>query len=202
MWPLQATPGSKRDRLEACERLRLEAPVLRRMTASYLRWLLKPFFDAGATVRDVPHGLDVRPDDSRWTYTWSSSEETRHVPGWVRHRLTAWIGQDGVPAGKKVSPLEWMRTAVVVVVSRRTVTMPTSCPGTPTTGAVTTPPTRRRVFSSTTPARSSPTGFPNGTELLQLRQAQGLVELTGGLGSWTSPIGVPGQGIGTFPFRS
>ncbi|MFI6498729.1 hypothetical protein [Nonomuraea typhae] len=65
------------------------------MTAWYLRWLLRPFFDAGATVRDVLHGLDVRPDESRWTHTWSSASEIRHVPGWVRHRLAAWIGPDG-----------------------------------------------------------------------------------------------------------
>ncbi|MGV9383555.1 hypothetical protein ACWDRB_47615 [Nonomuraea sp. NPDC003707] len=95
MWGLHATPGTKRDRLHACERLRGESPVLRRMSAWYLRWLLKPFFDAGATPADVLHGLDVRSDGSAWTYTWSSTNEIRHIPGWVRHRLSAWIGPDG-----------------------------------------------------------------------------------------------------------
>ncbi|GAA3223751.1 hypothetical protein [Nonomuraea helvata] len=41
------------------------------------------------------HALDVRPDDSAWTYTWSSVAELRHIPGWVRHRLAAWLGDDG-----------------------------------------------------------------------------------------------------------
>ncbi|MFD0476671.1 hypothetical protein ACFQ0B_56900 [Nonomuraea thailandensis] len=50
------------------------------MTARSLWWLLKPFFAAGATVRDVLHAVDVRLDDSRWTYTWSSTAEIRHVP--------------------------------------------------------------------------------------------------------------------------
>jgi hypothetical protein len=78
-----------------CERLRRESPVLSLMTPWYLRWLLKPFIDAGATAADVLHGLDVREDDSRWTYTWQSRDEIRHPAGWVRHRLSAWIGADG-----------------------------------------------------------------------------------------------------------
>ncbi|WP_188194850.1 hypothetical protein [Nonomuraea sp. SYSU D8015] len=105
-WGLHATPRTKRDRLAACERLRLESPVLRRMSAWYLRWLLKILFDAGATVADVLHGLDVREDDSHWTYTWSSTSEIRHPAGWVRHRLSAWIGPDG-----QVLPLPSQRRA-------------------------------------------------------------------------------------------
>ncbi|MEV4364610.1 hypothetical protein [Nonomuraea sp. NPDC049625] len=94
-WGLHHTPRTKRDRLAACERLRHEATPFRRMTGWYLRHLLKPFLDAGWTVADVLHALDVRPDDSRWTYTWLSSSELRHVPGWVRYRLAAWIDADG-----------------------------------------------------------------------------------------------------------
>ncbi|MFC7109225.1 hypothetical protein ACFQQB_57820 [Nonomuraea rubra] len=105
-WPLHLKPRTKRERLQACERLRHEAPLLRRMTARYLRWLLKPFFLAGATAHDVLHALDVRPDDSRWTYTWSSTNEIRHVPGWVRHRLESWTGHDG-----RVRPLPSHRAA-------------------------------------------------------------------------------------------
>ncbi|MFC7582529.1 hypothetical protein ACFQYP_00970 [Nonomuraea antimicrobica] len=65
------------------------------MTAWYLRWLLKPFLGAGWTVADVLHALDVRPDGSAWTYTWQSVNELRHIPGWVRHRLGAWLDEDG-----------------------------------------------------------------------------------------------------------
>ncbi|TDB94835.1 hypothetical protein E1267_42460 [Nonomuraea longispora] len=69
--------------------------MLRRMTAWYLRWLRRAFLLAGWTPADVLHALDVRSDGSGWTYTWSSADELRHIPGWVRNRLNAWIGGDG-----------------------------------------------------------------------------------------------------------
>ncbi|TMR99593.1 helix-turn-helix domain-containing protein [Nonomuraea basaltis] len=94
-WGLHQSPRTKRDRLAACERLRQESGVLRRMTAWYLRWLLRAFLLAGWTPADVLHALDVRPDDSVWTYTWSSADELRHIPGWVRNRLAAWMSGDG-----------------------------------------------------------------------------------------------------------
>ncbi|MGW4412104.1 hypothetical protein ACWEJ6_49460, partial [Nonomuraea sp. NPDC004702] len=96
-WPLHATPRTKRDKVGLCERLRAEAPVLRRVTAWYLRWWLAPFIDEGWTAADVLHALDVRADDSPWTYTWSSASEIRNVPGWMRHRLSAWLNGDGRP---------------------------------------------------------------------------------------------------------
>ncbi|NRQ34463.1 hypothetical protein HII36_21775 [Nonomuraea sp. NN258] len=88
-WKLHQTARTKRDKIALCERLRAEVPVLRRVTAWHLRWLLGVFIDDGWTAADVVHALDVRADDSRWTYTWSSSAEIRHVPGWLRHRLSA-----------------------------------------------------------------------------------------------------------------
>ncbi|MFI9846717.1 hypothetical protein ACIHFD_57525 [Nonomuraea sp. NPDC051941] len=105
-WGLHATPRTKRDRLAACERLRQESPIFRLMSAWYLRWLLASFFDAGSTPADLLHGLDVREDDSRWTYTWKSAREIRHPAGWVMHRLSAWIGPDG-----QVLPLPSQRRA-------------------------------------------------------------------------------------------
>src|SRR5690606_33158731 len=90
-WALHESPRTKRDRLAACERLRQEAKVLRHMTPWFLRWLLKPLLLAGWTAADVLLALDVRPDDSRWTSTWASADELRHIPGWVRHRLAAWL---------------------------------------------------------------------------------------------------------------
>ncbi|MEU5869592.1 hypothetical protein ABZ815_51105 [Nonomuraea sp. NPDC047529] len=96
-WSLHTTPGTKRDKVALCERLRAETPVLRRVTAWYLRWWLRTFLDSGWTAADVLHALDVRPDDSRWTYTWSSTAEIRNVPGWVWHRLSAWLDDQGRP---------------------------------------------------------------------------------------------------------
>lgn len=94
-WGLHATPRTKRDRLQLCDRLRHESAPLRRMTAWYLRWLLQPFLDAGWVAADVLHALDVRADGSSWTYTWRGVAELRHVPGWVRHRLGAWLDEGG-----------------------------------------------------------------------------------------------------------
>ncbi|GAB2917992.1 hypothetical protein GCM10027203_17110 [Nonomuraea fastidiosa] len=94
-WALHESPRTKRDRLAMCERLRHESLVLRHMTPWYLRWLLKPYLLAGWTAADVLHALDVRPDGSPWTYTWKSVNELRHIPGWVRHRLAAWLDEDG-----------------------------------------------------------------------------------------------------------
>lgn len=94
-WGLHESPRTKRDRLAACERLRQESNVLRHMTPWYLRWLLRPFLVAGWTPADVLHALDVRADGSVWTYTWLSADELRHIPGWVRHRLSAWMDADG-----------------------------------------------------------------------------------------------------------
>ncbi|MEV4078909.1 hypothetical protein AB0J43_01280 [Nonomuraea fuscirosea] len=100
-WHLHATARTKRDKLALCERLRAELPLLRRVTAWYLRWWLSTFIDEGWTAADVLHALNVRADDSRWTYTWRSSSEIQHVPGWVRHRLSAWLGEDGQPVASR-----------------------------------------------------------------------------------------------------
>ncbi|TYB71129.1 hypothetical protein FXF51_01465 [Nonomuraea sp. PA05] len=100
-WSLHATARTKRDKIALCERLRTELPLLRRVTAWYLRWWLAPFIDEGWTAADVLHALDVRADDSRWTYTWSSSAEIRHVPGWVRYRLSAWLDEQGRPVASR-----------------------------------------------------------------------------------------------------
>ncbi|SDL76219.1 hypothetical protein SAMN05421874_128131 [Nonomuraea maritima] len=104
-WALHESPRTKRDRLATCERLRKESTVLRHMTPWFLRWLLKPFFVAGWTAADVLHALDVRPDDSRWTYTWSSVHEIRHIPGWVRHRLAAWLddNEEALPSRSQLA---------------------------------------------------------------------------------------------------
>ncbi|MEV6033663.1 helix-turn-helix domain-containing protein [Nonomuraea sp. NPDC052116] len=94
-WALHESPRTKRDRLAACERLRQESNVLRHMTPWYLRWLLRPFLVAGWTPADVLYALDVRADGIMWTYTWLSVDELRHIPGWVHHRLSAWVEADG-----------------------------------------------------------------------------------------------------------
>ena len=63
-------------------------PVLSEISDRYLRWVLRPWWEAGWTVADVVHCLDHTPDGSLWPHT----DRVRHVSGWVRHRLAAWAG--------------------------------------------------------------------------------------------------------------
>ena len=63
-------------------------PVLSEITVRHLRWILRPWWDAGWTVSDVLWCLDHTPDGALWPHT----DRVRHVPGWVRHRLSAWAG--------------------------------------------------------------------------------------------------------------
>ncbi|MER6505936.1 hypothetical protein ABT158_03945 [Nonomuraea sp. NPDC001636] len=90
-WRATVTPVTKRDRLAACERLRAELPPLRKLSARHLRSLLRIAFDLGATVSDIRHALDHRPDGSPWIHT----RTARWPPGWIRHRLSAWIAPSG-----------------------------------------------------------------------------------------------------------
>ncbi|HEX4814446.1 MAG TPA: hypothetical protein VFV66_17020 [Nonomuraea sp.] len=91
LWPASVTPRTKTERLRACERLRQELPILARISARHLRSLLRQAMVLGATINDIRHALDVRPDDAAWTFT----QPPRWVPGWLRQRLSAWIGPDG-----------------------------------------------------------------------------------------------------------
>jgi DNA-binding transcriptional MerR regulator len=90
-WPATVTPVTKKDRLAACERLIAEIPLFRKLSGRHLRSVLRRAFDRGATISDIRHALDYRPDGSAWIHT----HAPRWVPGWVRHRLSAWITRDG-----------------------------------------------------------------------------------------------------------
>ncbi|MFI6182496.1 hypothetical protein ACIA8R_43705 [Nonomuraea sp. NPDC051191] len=90
-WPATVTPVTRRDRLTACERLIAEIPLFRKLSARHLRSVLRGAFDLGATISDIRHALDHRPDGSAWIHT----HAPRSVPGWVQHRLSAWISRDG-----------------------------------------------------------------------------------------------------------
>ncbi|GAA2830582.1 hypothetical protein GCM10020220_019430 [Nonomuraea rubra] len=52
---------------------------------------------AGWTAGDVLHALDHQPDGAAWTYTWTSRDQIRNVPGWVRFRLSMWLDEHGRP---------------------------------------------------------------------------------------------------------
>jgi hypothetical protein len=70
--------------------------VLRRLSARHLRHLLTPWWTTGWTNGDVLYGVNHRADGNTWPYAYGP-DDIRHVPGWIRHRLTAWTGPDGSP---------------------------------------------------------------------------------------------------------
>lgn len=107
LWPAHATVAgtrlvgviSQRKAAREAERnaageLQWQVPVLRAITPDHLAATLRPFFRAGWSIRDVAHALDHRPDGTRWPH--SGATGVRHLPGWIRHRLTAWT-RDGQP---------------------------------------------------------------------------------------------------------
>ncbi|MEN3540651.1 hypothetical protein AAH991_36440 [Microbispora sp. ZYX-F-249] len=103
-WPAAATPGTKAEMLAACERLRAEDPILRKMSARHLRSLLRRLFQLGATVDDVRHVLHHQPGGGAWPL----AAAPRFVPGWVRWRVHAWLTPDSSPDGEGIrlsSPL-------------------------------------------------------------------------------------------------
>jgi len=87
-WSAAVTPRTKRDMLAACERLRAESPLLRRLSARHLRSIFRPLFQAGATVRDVLWVVDHHVDGrSAWS-------QPRWLPAWLRWRVREWVDTD------------------------------------------------------------------------------------------------------------
>jgi hypothetical protein len=95
-WPLRQTPQRRREALAACEALQARLPVLRGMSARMLRHLLRPFFAAGWAPADVLTGLQYAPAGQH-----IHTREVYSPAGWVRWRLSAWLGLGGHPV---VSP--------------------------------------------------------------------------------------------------
>ncbi|MFI6497091.1 hypothetical protein [Nonomuraea typhae] len=92
-----ATPGTRKHALQAAQKIHDESTTLRRLSPWYIRHLTRIFVAAGWTAADVLHALDHQPDGTAWTYTWTSRDQIRNVPGWVRFRLSAWLDEHGRP---------------------------------------------------------------------------------------------------------
>ena len=85
------------------------ARILRRISSEHLRYLARPFFAAGWSPRDVLHAIDHSPADRQHGYT----SGVRSVPGWVRARLTEWLGPDEVPLPSRSQRLAEARRQVL-----------------------------------------------------------------------------------------
>ena len=95
-WPSTSVPRTRRDRLTAAASLSRQLRVVSpsgRISTPAVAAVLRPFFAAGWHLADVLHALDHRPTDGAWTFETS----VRDVAGWVRHRLSWWMGATGSP---------------------------------------------------------------------------------------------------------
>ncbi|MEQ4724696.1 hypothetical protein [Nonomuraea sp. B19D2] len=108
-WSRLATPGSKRDQIAACERLRQDNRLtLGILSAKDLRSLLRPLFVAGFTVADVEHALNRMPDGQRWGdidpgRLAGTVERKRGMRARIRHRVGLWVDADGTPLTRSAS---------------------------------------------------------------------------------------------------
>jgi hypothetical protein len=97
-WPLGATPpgekGHRLDRLAAATALQAALPLLRRISTAHVAHLCREWWLAGWTPADILTALGRRPEGTPWTFT----HDVRHVPGWFRHRMTAWRAPAAPPA--------------------------------------------------------------------------------------------------------
>jgi hypothetical protein len=80
--------ASDGENLAPTREVQRQAPALSEISDRHLRSVLRPWWQAGWTVSDVLWCLDHTPDGELWPHT----DQVRHVPGWVRYRLTAWSG--------------------------------------------------------------------------------------------------------------
>ncbi|MEU1880914.1 hypothetical protein ABZ470_26705 [Streptosporangium sp. NPDC020072] len=101
-----ATPGTRKHALQVAQKLYDASSTLQRLTPWYIRYLIKTFVAAEWTASDVLHALDHKPDGTAWTYTWTSRDQIRNVPGWVRFRLSAWLDEHGRPLPGKLQRLK------------------------------------------------------------------------------------------------
>ncbi|MDN5797206.1 MAG: hypothetical protein L0H79_15830 [Intrasporangium sp.] len=93
-WSLSSTTSTKADRIAAAGRLQVEAVSLRGCSAPALASVLRDWFVAGWTGRDVLTALDSRPEaGGAWTFTTAP----RYVVAWVKYRLAAWRDEEGRP---------------------------------------------------------------------------------------------------------
>lgn len=98
-WNLSRVPRSKRERHQAAAAMQEHTSAsgwLAGASAAAVASVCRPFWVAGWTPGDVLHAIEWRPDGA-WTY----DSRPNDVAGWLRHRLTYWVGSDGRPRASR-----------------------------------------------------------------------------------------------------
>ena len=109
VFPLGAVPQNCSEALAAAQALQERLRLLQRISGEHLRHLAWPFFAAGWSPRDVLHAIDHEPGGRQHGYT----SGVRCVPGWVRARLTEWLGPDEIPLPSRSQRLAEARRQVL-----------------------------------------------------------------------------------------
>ena len=98
-WNLSQVPRSKRERHQAAAAMQEHTSAsgwLAGASAAAVASVCRRFWAAGWTPGDVLHAIEWRPDGA-WTY----DSRPNDVAGWLRHRLTYWVGSDGRPRASR-----------------------------------------------------------------------------------------------------
>lgn len=97
-WPVNDVPDGFTETFLATDWLTYISPTLRRIGVDRLRVLLRKWYEAGYTPRDIVYALDHDPMGGRYDEeTPLPSASPRIVEYWLRRRLATWLDADDTP---------------------------------------------------------------------------------------------------------
>lgn len=117
LWKPNDQARTKAERVLAAAELRRRDVVLRRSSTPAVASALRVWLLAGWTVRDVLYAINHRPDGTSWPHNVVTAD-IRHVPGFIRYRLSAWLTTDetgtrpGPSRGQRIAAAERLEAAL------------------------------------------------------------------------------------------
>ncbi|MEW2384185.1 hypothetical protein AB0873_19140 [Micromonospora sp. NPDC047707] len=97
-WPTFDVPDGFTEQFLACDWLCYISPTMRKVGPDRLRALLRRWFDAGYTPKDIVYALDHYPTGELYeTRTPAPNEKPRVIENWVQRRLRAWLDDEEDP---------------------------------------------------------------------------------------------------------
>ena len=81
------------ERRRTADELQARLPVLRRISARHVAWIVRPWAEAGWSSADLAEAIDRRPDGTRWPH--DGADGVGNVGAWLAYRLTPWRTPDG-----------------------------------------------------------------------------------------------------------
>lgn len=113
-WPTFEIPSGFIEQFLACDWLCFVSPTLRRVGPDRLRMLLRRWFDADYTPKDIIYALDHLPTgELHETRTPTPSEKPQVIETWVVRRLRQWLDLDEEPLPPVNSHIRLRRNQVL-----------------------------------------------------------------------------------------